>query len=313
MQSCAVCKTSVSDNPRYPRYVCQPCAQKVKSQDGRVLLFANSDPAGGFAATYADGSPYLSHECFIDGVRCHADEARFGGIVIQVIPAGDATAEVDNPWKQLPDRPPFVLCEDAPLIDAYNVTAKDDFLLHTEILPEPFIGRTDAPIVVLGLNPGFKEIDREYHSQPKFVRRLRDNLCEQPSDWPFYLLAPDIKRTAWCELRLGPLIKEVGAPAVAVNVLCVEFFPYHSKHFRHHRLRLASQAYGFQLVRRAIARNAVIILLRSGRLWIRAVPELEYHTNLYAVNSVQNPVVSERNCPDGFAAAMAILRGSRPD
>jgi hypothetical protein len=42
--------------------------------------------SGGFEAKYADdGSDYPSHECNIDGVRCHADEAYFGGIVIEVI------------------------------------------------------------------------------------------------------------------------------------------------------------------------------------------------------------------------------------
>lgn len=39
----------------------------------------------GFVAEYADtGEEYQGHDCFIDGVKCHADEARFGGIVIEV-------------------------------------------------------------------------------------------------------------------------------------------------------------------------------------------------------------------------------------
>jgi hypothetical protein len=42
-------------------------------------------PSGqGCAAEYADtGEEYPSRECFIDGLRCEAEEARFGGIVIQ--------------------------------------------------------------------------------------------------------------------------------------------------------------------------------------------------------------------------------------
>lgn len=28
---------------------------------------------------------YTSHTCFIDGIECFADEARFGGIVIQTV------------------------------------------------------------------------------------------------------------------------------------------------------------------------------------------------------------------------------------
>ena len=42
--------------------------------------------SGGYAAEYADtGDPYESHECFVDGIECYADEARFGGIVIETV------------------------------------------------------------------------------------------------------------------------------------------------------------------------------------------------------------------------------------
>lgn len=52
---------------------------------GRPLEFGNTSFSGGFVAWYADtGEIRESHVCFIDGVCCRADEARFGGIVIQV-------------------------------------------------------------------------------------------------------------------------------------------------------------------------------------------------------------------------------------
>jgi len=54
--------------------------------EGKQLAFYNEDMWGGFKASYADGDePYTSHECFINGVKCWADEARFGGIVIQTV------------------------------------------------------------------------------------------------------------------------------------------------------------------------------------------------------------------------------------
>jgi hypothetical protein len=54
--------------------------------DGRLLAFSNVDLSGGFIATFVDtGEEYESHECFVDGVKCHADEARFGGVVIEVV------------------------------------------------------------------------------------------------------------------------------------------------------------------------------------------------------------------------------------
>ena len=86
MQRCPICSTEVLPSLRYPRYVCEECAGKAVAADGRALTFSNLDLAGGFAAHDADTREvYPSHECYIAGVKCYADEARFGGIVIQVV------------------------------------------------------------------------------------------------------------------------------------------------------------------------------------------------------------------------------------
>lgn len=83
-QYCPICGAEVMPYPRYPRYVCHTCAALASSVDGRRLEFSNVSFSGGFIAHYADtGEEYPSQECFINGVRCFADEARFGGIVIQ--------------------------------------------------------------------------------------------------------------------------------------------------------------------------------------------------------------------------------------
>jgi hypothetical protein len=85
-QTCPICNRPVPPFERYPRYVCADCAGRVTSPDGRPLKFFNESLSGGYLAFYADdGTPYNSHECVIDGIRCYADEARFGGIVIQVV------------------------------------------------------------------------------------------------------------------------------------------------------------------------------------------------------------------------------------
>jgi hypothetical protein len=50
------------------------------------LVFSNESFSGGFIAQYADtGEARDSHLCFVDGVKCRADEARFGGIIIQPV------------------------------------------------------------------------------------------------------------------------------------------------------------------------------------------------------------------------------------
>jgi hypothetical protein len=62
------------------------CARRAKTEDGRLLKFSKIDMTGGFIAQYADtGESYSSHECYVDGIRCYADEGHFGGIVIQPV------------------------------------------------------------------------------------------------------------------------------------------------------------------------------------------------------------------------------------
>ncbi|MCK8783850.1 hypothetical protein M0638_05580 [Roseomonas sp. NAR14] len=83
-QPCPICGRAVAASPRYPRYLCRDCAGRACTADGRKLEFFNAAASGGYMARHADdGTDHPSHECYVDGRRCHADEARFGGIVIQ--------------------------------------------------------------------------------------------------------------------------------------------------------------------------------------------------------------------------------------
>jgi len=83
-QYCPICLAEVTPSQRYPRYLCSDCDAKATDENGRLLVFSNVSLSGGFVARYADtGEERDSHICFIDGVKCRADEARFGGIIIQ--------------------------------------------------------------------------------------------------------------------------------------------------------------------------------------------------------------------------------------
>jgi hypothetical protein len=83
---CPICSTSVPHQARYPDAVCPDCFNKACDSQGRKLKFSNLSLSGGFETVFADTDiPHPSHVCFIDGVVCWADEARFGGIVVQPI------------------------------------------------------------------------------------------------------------------------------------------------------------------------------------------------------------------------------------
>ena len=82
---CPICGVTLEVIPRYPRYVCAGCESRAVSPSGRALVFFNVSLSGGYLAKYRDtGESYDSHDCLIDGIACYADEARFGGVVIEV-------------------------------------------------------------------------------------------------------------------------------------------------------------------------------------------------------------------------------------
>jgi hypothetical protein len=83
-QPCPVCGAAQRANARYPRHLCPDCAALATDEAGRRLQFSNVSLSGGFRAVYTDtGEARESHVCFVRGVRCRADEAYFGGIVIR--------------------------------------------------------------------------------------------------------------------------------------------------------------------------------------------------------------------------------------
>ena len=219
-------------------------------------------------------------------------------------------SERRNPWIDLPASPPYVLDADRELIERFNATAKPEHFVHFEHHPEPFLGRPDAPVVVLGLNPGYRaECDR-WHSDPSFAARSRANLVHGELDYPFYLLDPREPAPGhrYWRQKLGDLIYETTLKDAARSVLCVEYFPYHSRRFAHELIRVPSQAYSFELVRAAVRRGAWIVRMRSERLWRDAVPELAHYPRLLRTRSVQNPTISQRNLDAGFADVVHAIR-----
>ncbi len=86
IQKCPICSAKVQFAERYPKYFCSTCVAKATDENNRQLKFYNETMMGsGFAAQYADTDEKgESHICYINGIKCRADEARFGGIVIQI-------------------------------------------------------------------------------------------------------------------------------------------------------------------------------------------------------------------------------------
>ncbi len=83
--TCPICSTELTYFSRYPNYVCDSCVAKATDESSRALKFFNTGMHGGFKAVYADtNGEREGHICFIEGNKCYADEARMGGIVVEL-------------------------------------------------------------------------------------------------------------------------------------------------------------------------------------------------------------------------------------
>jgi len=87
-QYCANCKKSVFNNARYPKYICDDCTDLITDKEGRRIEFYNTEPLGHGCQGYYIGTEqkekYASNIGFIDNKEVYAEEAHFGGIVIQL-------------------------------------------------------------------------------------------------------------------------------------------------------------------------------------------------------------------------------------
>ena len=164
------------------------------------------------------------------------------------------------PWKALPGKAPFVLPQDRPYIEAFNAerNRNEANRVRTDLIPEPFFGRRDAPVVMLLLNPGASPRTDAFHGDPAFRRRLLADMRGMKVRKHFHLTDPEHgPGRRWWERTCASLIRCVSQDVVANNLLAVEFFAYPSRSFNHGHLRLPSQAFTFELVRRAIDRGEI--------------------------------------------------------
>jgi hypothetical protein len=88
--TCPICNSPLTRLIRYPLSICGSCAsiENIKDASGNTVTFCNTDAlGGGFASLHTINGKTVKKEeniCFVKGIKCFAEEARFGGIIIQV-------------------------------------------------------------------------------------------------------------------------------------------------------------------------------------------------------------------------------------
>jgi len=222
------------------------------------------------------------------------------------------TTPPDNPWHRLPSQPQYILPEDEAAVLAFNKRVRADHRYDLSLLPEPFSGSPSAPVLLLLLNPGLSPEDIAIHRDPNFVELSRQSLNHQLQPDPFLHLQPNLNTPGakWWRRIAKPLIQAVGdEQKVARSIFCVQYFPYHSKAFHSAGLPVSSQNYSFHLVRSALARNALVVVMRSWRLWSNAIPELlDHHQRCYRIKNPRNPTLSPNNIPNGFNSILRRIQ-----
>lgn len=240
---------------------------------------------------------------------CHAFAftTRFG--LTQALGANGIFAVI-NPWIDLPTAGPLVLASDAPLLHAFNSRAQPRHRYDLSLYPEPYFGSPRAFVVLLNLNPGWSEDDATVHASTEFAAMSRASLTHSLMPYPFLHLQPSATTPGgrWWHQRARRLIADVGFDVVARGLACIQFTPYHSEQYASDSPSIPSQQYSFHLVREAMARQAEIVVMRSWKLWVGAIPELASYGRVHRASNPRAPYISPGNLKSSYETIVSRLR-----
>lgn len=202
---------------------------------------------------------------------------------------------MNSPWKELPEvssesseEQNFVLeCDRAEVI-ALNKKNKQ---IHVNIQPEPFSGRIDAPVVILMRMPKFTpEKDIKLFKYLKFaedLKRVREQEIGKVTriQYPFYHLNPAYNKYLgrgipnpgyeYWEPKMKELICECGLVRISQSVLLLQSFPYKTNMSITKKLP-SVETYTIHLLREALNRDALVVLLSAGNFWKRILSRSEF-------------------------------------
>ncbi|HTK19196.1 MAG TPA: hypothetical protein VL442_06780 [Mucilaginibacter sp.] len=96
-QHCPICNRYKKYSERYPEYVCEKCIKLATDKTGTSIGFYNITYDGhGCQGRYIEsGKLYRGTTCYIKGIKCYAEEAYLGGIIIR--PSGSRKSKSEEP------------------------------------------------------------------------------------------------------------------------------------------------------------------------------------------------------------------------
>jgi hypothetical protein len=236
------------------------------------------------------------------------DPDRFGAWLAGIIRNVSRAAARQAPLMLLADWPEGLLPA-----SAQGLPWRPERCTRLELPPEPVIGLHDAPVMVLAAMPGWAPGDMEYYGQPGTVERAVDD-ARSLTGSPVRFLDDVVEHTPggewWRKLLRGWWREGYEYGDLAKQFVLVQFRGYHSQEWYPMREVLPSQHYSFELVKHAMGRRRVIVLLSPVAAWLENIPELAWYDRLVRVNVPRTASVGPGNLTR--AAADVVRRELGP-
>jgi hypothetical protein len=86
---CPICSQQMPYSERYPNSICGAHYNECIDSNGNHVTYENADEFGGLVSYHTIDNTIvrrIDDTCFVRGIKCFVEEARMGGIVIQVVP-----------------------------------------------------------------------------------------------------------------------------------------------------------------------------------------------------------------------------------
>ena len=230
---------------------------------------------------------------------------------------------MQNPWQKIGAQ--YIHPADAPYILQFNQQTRQktrtyqDQIVQDSLPPLPFIGDPwTAPVIVLGKNTSFDDIDTQdadRHYPALNHANLLSLTGENPH--PFFYLDPafaDTNGYTWWNRQLNNILTDstaqgVERETVLGRIAWIQQHAYRTKKAWCPVDPLPTQAYTFHLVREAVKRGAVIVMLYGAptwQWWQEAVPEIP--VTALRCSTPRNAILSKTTFgEEGYARILAAL------
>ena len=221
---------------------------------------------------------------------------------------------IQNPWKSFEISSSMIHEKDREAFLLHNARVPRDYQFLDHLAPEPWIGNTQANVLVLLANPGATRDDVRNKRQKLagLINQLSiSNLRGELKEYPHFFFDPRLEGTdgyIWYSKRFAHLIKETSAKNVSQKILSCELVPYHSFSWRKPRVLPPTQKYTFDLVSQAMERNAVILIGRGRAEWFKNVPGLEKYKKYFQPASAQCAYISPKNYGKNFLKILDAIQ-----